>query len=77
MSDAKTKSCNLTEAEIKTLISSHGMYASSDPDMRIERMNYLNKRLKTFNEPEAVKPVEIPKAPEPQAAHDAPKGWGQ
>ena len=61
----KTKACNLTEAEIKTLINNHGIYASSDPDKRIDRMNYLNKRLKTFNEPEAVK-------------HDAPSekvGW--
>jgi hypothetical protein len=43
-----TKACNLTEDEIKQLI-----YFHCD-NMRIadgiERINYLNKRLKAFNE---------------------------
>jgi len=62
----KTKACNLTENETIALIRHHSrdtLYTNID--FAIERMNYLNKRLKTFNEPEAVK-------------HDAPSekvGW--
>lgn len=56
MSD-KTKSCNLTELEIKTLIAATMQQTlnsanvdSLNLDDRIDRINYLNKRLKTFNE---------------------------
>lgn len=51
MSD-KTKAVNLTEDEIKTLIQHHGYTQTDNFDERIERMNYLNKRLKAFKEPE-------------------------
>lgn len=52
MSD-KTKAVNLTEDEIKTLIKHHGFQLNIDPDEdRIERINYLNKRLKSFKEPD-------------------------
>lgn len=67
----ETKSCNLTENETKYLLEWHGNRLSW-PDVKIEeeveRINYLNKRLKAFNEPEekAAKPVETP----------APQGWG-
>jgi len=44
-----TKACNLTENEIKKLIISHGQLMSVDGfDNHIERINYLNKRLKEF-----------------------------
>lgn len=56
----KTKSCNLTEDEISALVMLIGReideYNLSDS---LERMNYLNKRLKTFNE---VDKVETPNA---------------
>ncbi len=62
----KTKSCNLTELEIKTLIAATMQQTLNSADVdslnlddRIDRINYLNKRLKTFNEPEA-KPAEVP-----------------
>lgn len=48
----KTKAVNLTEDEIKTLINHHGYNTSLDIDTRLERMNYLHKRLKAFKEPE-------------------------
>lgn len=52
MSD-KTKAVNLTEDEIETLITSHGQKLYDDKkDMRVDRISYLNKRLKAFKEPE-------------------------
>jgi len=46
-----TKACSLTEDEIKTLIKSHGFNLNNKFDeSRIERINYLNRRLKAFNE---------------------------
>lgn len=69
----KTKACNLTEDEVKSLIILHGdaLNSENDLDDDIERINYLNKRLKTFKEPdtEAQSNADIPAA-------DAPKaGW--
>ena len=62
MSEAKTKSCNLTEVEIKTLIAATMQQTSNSLDTnslnldnRLDRINYLNKRLKAFNEPEFAK----------------------
>lgn len=77
MSEAKTKSCNLTEGEVVALLAMHGdIISDGDIDEAVERINYLNKRLKTFNE------VEVAKAPETQATSvevaDAPSdkvGW--
>lgn len=60
-----TKTCNLTENELRQLVIWHGYNlndegkaAPVDGDMndRIERINYLNRRLKTFGETE----VKIP-----------------
>lgn len=49
----KTKACNLTEDEIKLLIMEVGREMDeTNIDNTIERMNYLNKRLKTFAEVE-------------------------
>lgn len=67
----ETKACSLTEDEIKTLLGNHGMRLC-DPsyliDHAIERINYLNKRLKAFQEPEEAK-TETKPAP-------AAVGWG-
>lgn len=48
----KTKVVNLTENELKELINYHGKNIYDNLEYRIERMNYLNKRLNTFKEPE-------------------------
>lgn len=56
-----TKACSLTRYEIKALIGRHAdaliEVISHDADIEegIERINYLNKRLKSFNEVEIVK----------------------
>ncbi len=53
----KTKACNLSMDEITALIMCHAREMCEDNlEDSLERLNYLNKRLKTFNEPEAVKP---------------------
>lgn len=59
-----TKACNLTEFEIRHLIAwlGSGLYTHEEPDTKIERINYLNRRLKTFKEPEAKIAEETPKA---------------
>lgn len=46
----KTKSCNLTENEISYLLGKYGMRLTSQnfSDEDIDRINYLNKRLKTL-----------------------------
>jgi len=52
-----TKACSLTEEEIKALIFYHTretIYKNPMEDA-IERINYLNKRRKSFNEVEIVK----------------------
>jgi hypothetical protein len=42
-----TKTCSITENEIKWLISKHGgLMTLEAADEHIERINYLNKRLK-------------------------------
>ena len=63
------KACNLTENEVKELLSYYGrsiLYYTN----AIERINYLNKRLKAFKEVEVVF--------EKEAEHPAPEikdGW--
>ncbi len=73
MSEAKTKACNLTEGEIRQLIFHHGAQTVyGDIDEGVERINYLNKRLKTFSEPDQsneVKPAPMPSQPAPAS------GW--
>lgn len=49
-----TKACNLTEDEVKGLIDRYGFYQNTNIDEKLERMNYLHKRLKAFREPEVV-----------------------
>lgn len=74
MSDVKTKAVNLTEDEIEVLIGSHGQSLNNcsaiktDKTETIKRINYLNKRLKAFKEPETAEQVKS----EPNTA----AGWG-
>ncbi len=75
---AETKACNLTEAEIKRLIFYHGWDLSSEYNLdgsdindRIERINYLHKRLKTFSEPAEEKSTAVANEAKPTA-----QGWG-
>lgn len=86
MSD-KTKAVNLTEDEIETLITSHGQKLYDDKkDMRVERISYLNKRLKAFKEAEEEKsglaialeitPNTDALNPENQKQVKANEGWG-
>lgn len=51
MSD-KTKAVNLTEDEISAVLTYHGTKLTERDfsDSTIERINYLNKRLKSFKE---------------------------
>jgi hypothetical protein len=68
----KTKAVNLTQNEIIQLVKYHGRNVSDNFSNRVERLGYLHKRLKTFNEPD----TEI--KPDPQFTVDAikPDGWG-
>ena len=53
-----TKAVNLTEDEIKALVMTHaGEMDEDNLEDSLERMNYLNKRLKAFREVE-VKDIE-------------------
>lgn len=65
MSD-KTKAVNLYETEIEELIRHHGRNIEESSDDRIDRINYLNKRLKAFKEPET----------EVQSKSEKAAGWG-
>lgn len=49
-----TKGCKLTQDELSTLISNYGLklYVTNLLDFHIERINYLNNRLKSFKEPD-------------------------
>ena len=61
-----TKACNLTEREVKTLIAAtmsqtlNTMEVDVDLDYAMERLNYLNKRLKAFTEAPSVGSSEAP-----------------
>ncbi len=70
MSDV-TKGCNLTEEEIKELIGaqSHKLHSDNSRENAIERIKYLNSRLKAFKEPEIKTETAAPAA-------EAPKTWG-
>lgn len=62
----QTKTVNLTEDEIQILINQLGYTINTESAYKIERINYLNKRLKAFKEPE----VEIVKS------NNSAAGWG-
>jgi len=72
---AETKAVNLTEDEIKHVLTMHGhaLYGdSNDIDNIVERINYLNKRLKAFNEDKP--PVTITETAQ-QPAQTVKTGW--
>ena len=68
-----TKSCALTAFEIKAAIHQHAYSIGNGEDAteHLERMNYLNKRLRSFSEVEMKNEPETPPAPAPQP--EAPK----
>lgn len=73
-----TKACNLTKAEIKAVMQFHG-YGICDTSREnhsedIERVNYLNKRLLAFSEPEIKNEAKAPEANSP--IPQAPAAWG-
>ena len=56
-----TKACSLTEDEITRLIEMYGDdLGNKYDDEKIERINYLNKRLKSFKEVEITKEEPAP-----------------
>lgn len=66
-----TKACTITEEEVQTLIWSHIRDCGErDLDMRLDRIIYLNKRLKAFKEEGT--PVPEPVNPQPEPAKT---GW--
>lgn len=70
----KTKAVNLTEDEIKVLIKHHGFRLNVYLDEKsIDRINYLNRRLKSFKEPEITADTDALN-PNNQQAKSA--GWG-
>lgn len=75
MSD--TKACSLTEDEIWALLQYHArQIVNTGPNYEapIERLNYLNKRLSAFKEPEVNEPKTGAEAPKTEAP--AVAGWG-
>lgn len=69
----KTKAVNLTEDEIIYLIGQAGNklgYPAVNIENTLDRMSYLNKRLKTFKEPETETEKQNAKA------DNVTQGWG-
>lgn len=81
---AETKAVNLTKEEIENLINYHGYTQGNAFDTRLERMNYLYKRLKAFEEPEEKTPLQKAIADTPNQNQSAAlgnatnlnQGWG-
>lgn len=73
-----TKACNLTKVEIEELIMHHGRNLDDGTEERLERMNYLHKRLKAFSEAPENAPKEAPAEHknEPTIQQEAPKAQG-
>ena len=55
----ETKTCSITEEEIKELIRFHGMGLHDITDDAIDRINYLNKRLKADKKEPKLEPPPI------------------
>lgn len=73
MSNEVTKACNLTETEIKMLIMEIGREMNEDNiDETVDRVNYLNKRLKAFKENDKVEDKPAEAAPTSEAPADTP-----
>ena len=66
-----TKACTITEEEVNVLISFDAQNMNEyNIDNHLERLNYLNKRLKAFKEEGT--PVPEPVNPQPEPAKT---GW--
>lgn len=78
----KTKAVNLTEDELEEIIMHHGRNVADNFSARIERLGYLHKRLKTFNEPEitadsdAINAHNLETEKQNTKADAVTKGWG-
>lgn len=73
----KTKAVNLTEDEIIYLIGQAGhrlSYPMANIENTIDRINYLNKRLKSFKEPEIIAETDAINSANQQVK--AAEGWG-
>ncbi len=78
-----TKACSLTEDEIKALIIVYAREIGGEDtfDECLERMSYLNRRLKAFEEPEKTKAkatmtdTQTDAINAAAASNSAPKGW--
>jgi len=71
----ETKTCSLTEDEIKVLIIHHGkMLSLESHDDHIDRINYLNKRLNAKPKDETSK-IETQPAPISNAEAAAKVSW--
>lgn len=58
MSNIETKTCSITEDEIKMLIMEIGRELTEENiDTTLDRMNYLNRRLKAEKKEVEIKPV--------------------
>lgn len=70
-----TKSCNLTEVEIKEVMRHHGLQLYPDSvnfDEAVERIKYLSSRLKAFGENKGTQVATETEVKNPPEA----KGWG-
>jgi hypothetical protein len=75
---SETKTVNLTEDELKAVMNSVAYQFTADDDKRdilIERLNYLNKRLKAFKE--ETKPDNNQVQSAVGTAANLNQGWGQ
>ena len=68
-----TKACNLTEREIKSLLTviSNNLWDDDKRDECMERLNYLNKRLKAFTDAPSVGSSEATGTEQPAPATPA------
>lgn len=62
------KAVSLTEEEIQYLIQNYGNQLHEDVEDKLERINYLHKRLKAFKEPEVIETIK---------SDNSAAGWGK
>ena len=76
---SETKTCSITEDEIEALIQSHAKYISDyglDDDYRIERINYLNRRLKAEKKEAEIKAeTQVDKMSPSVSSNNIKDGW--
>lgn len=72
---SETKTCSLTEYEIRALINVHANCIDIDIDEALERMNYLNRRLKAEKKEVEVKTKPTLTETQADAIGAVSKGW--